>query len=237
MNRTMRIASRQRQDTAADGPRAFPAWLEGGDGSRGQLCLPVRAFAQREVICRQGEPLNRVHFVQRGSLSLTRLAPDGRESLLSVVTTGDFFGETALLNGSVSSFNAVALERGTLLELSSAKFLRMLEDPRVSLRFLAAMARRCDDAWMQMEAMSCARAEDKVRSVLLWLCAQAVQSSTGGIRIALNQTQLACMVGCSRETFARSLAQFRKGGVVEVRCERGRKVLYVLDPGALGAAT
>jgi CRP-like cAMP-binding protein len=187
------------------------------------------------VVCRQGGSVDCVYFVRRGSISLTRLAADGRESLLSVVVPGEFFGETALLSGSASTFNAVALERTTLLELSRAKFIRLLERPDVCRRFLAAMARRCDDAWMQMEAMSCARVEDKVRSVLLWLGSQSKPFSPRGVRIPHNQTQLACMVGCARETLARSLAVLRKTGVVDVRSEGGRKVLYIVDTEALSA--
>jgi CRP/FNR family transcriptional regulator, cyclic AMP receptor protein len=236
MNQVARTFSLHRQESVSSGPLPFPEWLDtGGDGTLGNLCLPVKSVAKNAVVCRQGERLDSVYFVQRGSVSLTRLAPDGRESLFSIATLGEFFGETALLNGSVASFNAVALEKSTLLELSRSKFLRMLEMPEVSRRFLTAMARRCNDAWMQMEAMSCARVEDKIRSVLLWLCGRSTHLSPSGVRISLNQTQLACMVGCARETLARNIAVLRRNGVVAVRCERGRKVLYVVNSQALSA--
>jgi CRP-like cAMP-binding protein len=56
-----------------------------------------------------------------------------------------------------------------------------------------------------------------------------------GVRIALNQSQLAQMIGSTRETLNRQLSALRKIGVLAVRGPKRREVLYVLKPEALGA--
>jgi len=199
------------------------------------LCLGVRSVKRDELICGQGEVLGCLYLVKQGEVLLTRLSPDGREAVLAVLGPGEFFGETALLNGRTATFNAYSLQQTTLLMLSHQRFRLLLENPDTCRGLLEALAHRCDDAWAQIEAMGCTRAEDKVRAVLSWLTRRIGVRTSEGVRIALNQSQLAQMIGSTRETLNRQLSALRKIGVLAVRGPKRHEVLYVLKPEALGA--
>ncbi len=199
------------------------------------LCLGVKSVKRDELICSQGETMGCLYLVKQGEVLLTRLSPDGRESVLAVLGPGEFFGETALLNGMTATFNAYSLHQSTLLMLSHQRFRLLLENPATCRGLLEALAHRCDDAWAQIEAMGCTRAEDKVRAVLSWLTRRIGVKTSEGVRIALNQSQLAQMIGSTRETLNRQLSALRKLGVLAVRGPKRHEVLYVLKPEALGA--
>ena len=198
----------------------------------GNTCTQLKV-KRSTIICNQGAKLSYLYLIQYGEVLLTRLSPDGRETLISILGPGEFFGESSLLSGTPITFSASATRRTTLLQLPERKFKLLLEDPNVCRTLLESIARRCDDAWTQMEVLGCTHVRDKVRSGLLWLSGRIGVETGEGVRIDLNQTQLARMVGCARETLSREVSELRRLRTVDVRNSNGRKSLFVVDPEGL----
>lgn len=194
----------------------------------GPSCAELRV-KRNTIVCSQGSRLPALYMIQEGEILLTRLSPDGREILISILGPGEFFGESSLLCGTPITFSASATKKSTLLQLPERKFKQMLEEPVVCRMLLEAIARRCDDAWTQMEVLGCTHVRDKVRSGLLWLSGRIGVETREGVRIDLNQTQLARIVGCARETLSREVSELRRLRAVEVRSSNGRKSLFVVD--------
>ena len=189
-----------------------------------------RGAKRGTVICSQGSKLSCLYLIKRGEVLLTRLLPDGREILLSILGPGEFFGESSLLSGTDVSFSAGATKRSELLQLPARKFKLLLEDPNACRMLLEIIARRCNDAWTQMEVLGCTHVRDKVRSGLIWLSGRMGVETQEGVRIDLNQTQLARIVGCARETLSREVSELRRSRAIDVRQSNGRKSLYVVNP-------
>ncbi len=198
----------------------------------GQACTSLKA-KRGAIICSQGKRLSCIYLLKEGEILLTRLSPDGRETLLSVLGPGDFFGESALLSGDDVTFSAHATKQSLLLQLPERHFKTLLKDPQACIEMLGIIARRCNDAWTQMEVLGCTHVRDKVRSGLLWLSGRIGVETGDGVRIDLNQTRLAQIVGCARETFSREVRELRRLRAVDVRHRNGRKSLYVTNPEGL----
>jgi CRP/FNR family cyclic AMP-dependent transcriptional regulator len=195
----------------------------------GRSCTPLKA-KRNTIICNQGAKLSCLYMIKQGEVLLTRVSSDGRETLISILGPGEFFGESSLLCGTGVTFSASATRRSLLLQLPERRFKLLLEDPQMCRILLEAIARRCDDAWTQMEVLGCTHVRDKVRSGLLWLSGRIGVETREGVRIDLNQTQLARMVGCARETLSREVSELRKLRAIDVRHNNGRKSLYVVNP-------
>ncbi|MBP1622703.1 MAG: Crp/Fnr family transcriptional regulator [Acidobacteria bacterium] len=198
----------------------------------GKTCTQLKV-KRNTVIFSQGTTLPCLYMIKQGEIMLTRLSPDGSETLISVLGPGEFFGESSLLSGTAVTFSASATRRSVLLQLPDRKFKLLLEDPRICRTLLEAISRRCDDAWTQMEVLGCTHVRDKVRSGLLWLSGRIGVETGEGVRIDLNQTQLARMVGCARETLSREFSELRRQRAVDVRHSNGRTSLFVVDPEGL----
>jgi CRP/FNR family transcriptional regulator, cyclic AMP receptor protein len=189
------------------------------------------------IICTQGSKLNCLYLIRQGEVVLTRVSPDGRETLISVLGPGEFFGESSLLSGTAITFSANATKRTELLQLPERKFKLLLEDPWACRMMLESTARRCDDAWTQMEVLGCTHVRDKVRSGLIWLSQKVGVETREGVRIDLNQTQLARMVGCARETLSREVSELKRLHAVAVLPSNGRKALFVVNPEELSQSS
>jgi CRP/FNR family transcriptional regulator, cyclic AMP receptor protein len=215
-------------------PKQNPAALlfEYMDQRFGKTCLKIKA-KKNSFICCQGTKLTSLYMVQEGEILLTRISQDGRETLLSIVGPGDFFGESALLNGSEVTFTAKATKRSVIAQLPDRKFQLLLENPLACRHLLKTIAGRCDDAWTQMEIMGCPHVRDKVRSGLHWLSDRFGVETREGVRIDFHLTRLARMVGCARETLSREISELKRIHAVNVGSNNGRKVFYVTDPEGL----
>jgi len=198
----------------------------------GNTCTQLKV-KRNTVICTQGAALSCLYLIKQGEVVLTRLSPDGRETLISILGPGEFFGEAALLSGTAVTFSAGTTRRSVLLQLPERKFKLLLEDPQACRALLEATAKRCDDAWIQMEVLGCTHVRDKVRSGLLWLSGRIGVETGEGVRIDLNQTQMARMVGCAREPLSREVSALRRLRTVDVRNCNGRKSLFVVNPEGL----
>jgi CRP/FNR family transcriptional regulator, cyclic AMP receptor protein len=192
----------------------------------GPTCTQLKV-KRNTIIFNQGAKIPCLYMIKSGEILLTRLSSDGRETLIAIMGPGAFFGEGALLSGTAVTFSAHATKRSVLMQLPERKFKLLLEDPSICRKLLESIARRCDDAWTQMEVLGCTHVKDKVRSGLLWLSDRIGVETCEGVRIDLNQTQLARMVGCARETLSREVSELRRMHAVDVRQNNGRKSLYV----------
>jgi CRP/FNR family transcriptional regulator, cyclic AMP receptor protein len=192
----------------------------------GATCAQIKT-KRNTILFNQGAKLSSLYLIKCGEVLLTRISPDGRETLISILGPGEFFGEGALLGGTAVTYSAHTTKSTTILQLPERKFKLLLNDAVICRKLLESIARRCDDAWTQMEVLGCTHVKDKVRSGLLWLSDRFGVETVEGIRIDLNQTQLARMVGCARETLSREVSELRRLRAVDVRKNNGRKSLYV----------
>ncbi len=192
-------------------------------------CTPLVA-KRNAVICSQGTELPGLHLVEEGEILLARFSPDGRETLISILGPGDFFGESSLLSGTEVTFSATATKRSRLLLLPRRKFRLLLEDPWLCRNLLERIAHQCNDAWIQLEVLGCTRVRDKVLSGLAWLSGKIGVKTHDGVRIDINQTQLARMVGCAREALSREVSELRRMRALDVRYGNGKKSLVLVHP-------
>ena len=232
MNTAIPLPFNLRPPVETHEPPHITALFEYMEHRFGKTCAQLKV-KRNTVIFSQGTKLSCLYMIKQGEILLTRLSPDGRETLISVLGPGEFFGESSLLSGMAVTFSASATRRSVLTQLPDRKFKPLLEDPLICRALLEATSRRCDDAWTQMEVLGCTHVRDKVRSGLLWLSGRIGVETHEGVRIDLNQTQLARMVGCARETLSREVSELRRQRAVDVRQSNGRTSLFVVDPEGL----
>src|SRR3990170_361784 len=101
-----------------------------------------REYADREVICRQGEPGDRMYLMQDGRAEVVRAEGDS-EVVLGQLSAGDIFGEMAIFERQPRSATVRAKGSARILTLDKRSFLRRVhEDPSMAFRILQKMSLR-----------------------------------------------------------------------------------------------
>ncbi len=193
-------------------------------------CLPVKTFKKGEWILTQGDTMEGLYLVQEGRVLLTRLSSSGRETIIEFVGPGEFFGDVPLLNGGVAPFNALVLQSAVLLVVRKHEFRPLLDDTAACRALIEVLVRRCNDAWIQIEVLGNSLLEEKVRIMLDWLSHRVGVQTQEGIQIRMSQSQLAKMVGCSRESLNRQLSVFKSQGLIKIKGKYPQTSLLIIAP-------
>jgi CRP/FNR family transcriptional regulator len=192
--------------------------------------LPMRICKKGSWIFTQGDVLDGLYIVQEGKVLLTRLSASGRETVLGFAGPGEFFGDVPLLDGNIAPFNARALQSTVLLVVRKLEFKALLDDPASCRAMVDVLARRCNDAWAQIEALGSGLLGEKIRAILLWLSKRNGVQTDEGVEIRMSQSQLAQMVGASRESLNRQISILKSEGAIKVSRKHRRVSMLVVAP-------
>jgi len=100
------------------------------------------AFADGEMIIREGEVGNCMYVVQQGQVEV--LVGSGNDEIqLNVLTPGAFFGEMAVFDKDVRSASVRALGPARVLTVDKKNLMRRVhEDPALAFRLVETMSHR-----------------------------------------------------------------------------------------------
>ena len=127
-----------------------------------------KTYAESEVIFRQGESGSQMYVIQDGKVEVV-LVKDGRETILTVLGKGDFFGEMALFDNEVRSATVRALGKARVLSLDKRNLMRRVhEDPSLAYRIIQGMSQRIRElnaevAWFEKRFLDISLAPDDDR--------------------------------------------------------------------------
>ena len=103
--------------------------------------LELKDIKQHSIIINQGDAGDAMYLVMGGEVRV-RSVVGGRETILTTMAIGDFFGEMALFDQGPRSADVVANTDATLLRLCSMAFQRLTrEAPSLATPFLQATSR------------------------------------------------------------------------------------------------
>ncbi len=203
--------------------------------------LRPRRFRRGEVIFHAGDPGDALFVVTSGAIKITIPPDDGSESaILTTIGPAGFFGELALLDGAPRSATAQALGPTETLMLRRDAFLGLVDrEPDLRRALLTALAgeiRRLTDHVQDLHFLDL---PGRLANHLLRLAAAAdgstdVANPDEGLRLAWPYTQgeLAGMIGGSRQSVNRLLADFIAEGLLQFEGED----LLIPDPRRLADA-
>lgn len=101
-----------------------------------------KEYAEGELICRQGDPGDRLYVIQTGRVTVLR-EEGGVEIPVAELKAGDIFGEMAIFDRQPRSATVRAAGRARILTLNKRAFLRQVhEDPTLAYRILEEMSKR-----------------------------------------------------------------------------------------------
>jgi CRP-like cAMP-binding protein len=188
----------------------------------------IESASRAQVLFQEDSTLSHLYVVSSGSVKLVRHSEEGREFIVDLAGRGDAFG--TLTEPATAAVEARALEDTTLLAVPVTAVRRALErNPAFALRAVREAERRLRAA----EIRAARFAFESVPRRLATLLLEASDGRSGLLRFPLNQSELASLVGSSRETVCSILNQLRRDRIVET--PRGR--IQVLDRRRLEGAS
>jgi CRP-like cAMP-binding protein len=180
------------------------------------------------TLFKEGDAGDRLFVVVEGKLKLGTSSGDGRENLLSILGPGDMFGELSLFDPGPRTATATAVTDSRVLALANDQVIGWVTaHPQVSLQLLKRLARRLRRTNEVLADLVFADVPGRVAKAIMDLGERFGTKKEDGLHVnhELTQEELAQLVGASRETVNKALADFAGRGWVRLE----PRAVVVLD--------
>jgi CRP/FNR family cyclic AMP-dependent transcriptional regulator len=165
------------------------------------------------------QPGEVVYVILEGTVKILIEQMDGREVILAFLGDGDTVGEMSLVDSSGRSANVMTMERCTLLWMDRATFQDLLKNSNEFaqnlVRLLASRLRMANE---QIQSLSSLDVAGRLARQILAFAERYGRDSEEGklVPLRLTQSDLAELVGASRERVNQVMVDFRNKGFLTV---------------------
>jgi CRP-like cAMP-binding protein len=165
----------------------------------------------------QGEPADSVFYLQKGRAKITVVSQTGKEATVTLVSAGEFVGESALLapHGMRLS-TATAITACTALKISREEMVRVMhEEHDFSDMFLKFLLQRSMRTQADLVDQLFNSSEKRLARILLLMAEFGSLGETAHFLPKISQETLAEMIGTTRSRVSFFMNRFRKLGLIE----------------------
>jgi CRP/FNR family transcriptional regulator len=197
--------------------RRAPLFAALDDDAAGRLMqsMTQRHLERGDVLFHEGDQGDRLYVIREGKIKLGRRSSDGRENLVAILGPGEMFGELSLFDPGPRTMTATAVAETQLLGVGHEDLNGLLSGrPEVAKVLLGALAQRLRRTNESLADLVFTDVPGRVAKALLDLSSRFGRPTEEGILVAhdLTQEELAQLVGASRETVNKALADFATRG-------------------------
>jgi CRP/FNR family cyclic AMP-dependent transcriptional regulator len=167
-------------------------------------------------VFRQGQPADSLFYLRRGRVKLAVISPEGKEAIISILGTGEFFGEGCLAGQALRMSTAVAITECSLDKIDKLPMMRMLhENQEMAELFVKHLLTRNIRYEADLVDQLFNSSEKRLARILLLLSHFGKESKAETVVPRVNQDTLAQMVGTTRSRVSHFMNKFRKNGFIE----------------------
>jgi CRP/FNR family transcriptional regulator, cyclic AMP receptor protein len=151
------------------------------------------------VIFSQGDPSDAVFYIQKGKVKLTVLSRQGKEAVVAILGTGDFFGEGCLAGQPLRMGTAICMGGCSIMRMEKAEVVRVLhEQPTFSEVFVAHLLSRNIRFEEDLVDQLFNSSEKRLARVLLLLANFGKEGVPQTVIPKMSQETLAGIIGTTR---------------------------------------
>lgn len=170
----------------------------------------------KETVFSQGDPSDHVFFIQKGRIKLTIVSARGREAIIGVLGSNEFFGEQCLTGQRFRGMTVTALEDCSLLRIERGEMLLSLrEDSELSMTFVSCLLSQNLQLLDELVDHFFNHSEKRLARLLLSQAHYGKGRKTEEVVPKIDQETLAEMVGTTRGRISFFMNKFRKQGFID----------------------
>jgi CRP/FNR family transcriptional regulator, cyclic AMP receptor protein len=175
-------------------------------------------YKPKQNIFSQGAPADAVFYIREGAVVQTVISNQGKEAVISILGSSDFFGEDCLAGPGFRASTATSITACSLLRFQKGDIIHLLRtEPNFSQHFISYLLAR--NARMQEDLVDqlCNSSEKRLARVLLSLARLDLDKEYGREAVVprLSQQLLADMIGTTRSRVSYFMNKFRKRGLID----------------------
>jgi CRP/FNR family transcriptional regulator len=181
--------------------------------------LVIKRFRKNEIILQEEDTNEYMYIILNGKVKVIQTTEDGKEILLAIHQSGEFFGEMSLIDGKTSPATVIATENSSAAIISKKDFYSLLETQKKVLdNLLLILCSRHRESWEKIQMLNHKNASHRIKILFLMLSDKYGEKTAEGItlNIKLTHQEIAEMTGMTRETVTRVIDRWLREGEINV---------------------
>jgi CRP/FNR family cyclic AMP-dependent transcriptional regulator len=189
-------------------PKVFFAII--GDGHT------IGKYRKNQAVFAQGDTADSVFHIQKGKVKVSVVSEQGKEAVVAMLGTNEFFGEGCLAGQPQRFATVVAMTDSTIVRLEKAVVIRVLhEEPVFSEMFIAHLLSRAIRVEADLVDQLFNSSEKRLARLLLLLANFGKEGRPETVIAKISQETLAEMIGTTRSRVSFFMNKFRKFGFIQ----------------------
>jgi CRP/FNR family cyclic AMP-dependent transcriptional regulator len=176
------------------------------------------AYPAGSMLFTESQPCRGIYILCRGWVKLSASSSQGQTLIFKIAKPGEVLGLNAAVSGTPHEATA---ETGQPCQLNFVKrddFIKFLtEHNEASMQAAIHLSRECQQAYQQLRSFATRSAPQRLARLMLdWSQEDSGMATAHRIKVALTHEEIGQIIGMSRETVTRTLADFRKQHIAEI---------------------
>jgi CRP/FNR family transcriptional regulator, cyclic AMP receptor protein len=201
-------AVKQNKVELAFDPKVFLAKVNGGRS--------ISNYRKDQIVYTQGQPADSVFYIQSGKVKKTVLSEQGKEAVVALFGTGDFFGEGCLTGQPLRLGTVTAMAESVIVRITKVDVTRVIhEEPAFAELFIAHLLARNSRVEEDLVDQLFNSSEKRLARMLLLLANFGKEGRPEPVIAKISQETLAEMIGTTRSRVSFFMNKFRELGFVK----------------------
>jgi CRP-like cAMP-binding protein len=204
-------------------PKVFLSKVNGG--------RTITSYQKNQNVYAQGDPADFVFYIQSGKVKKIVVSEQGKEAVVALLGTGDFFGEGCLRGETLRLAAVSAMTESVIMRMPKENIVRVIhEEPAFAKMFISHLLHRNSRVEEDLVDQLFNSSEKRLARTLLLLANFGKEGEPEPILAKISQETLAEMIGTTRSRVSAFMNKFRQLGLINYngRIEIHRSLLNVV---------
>jgi CRP/FNR family transcriptional regulator, cyclic AMP receptor protein len=189
-------------------PKVFLSKVNGGRS--------VSNYRKNQIVYTQGDPADSVFYIQSGKIKKTVVSEQGKEAVVALLGTGDFFGEGCLTGQRLRLETVSAMVQCVIVRISKADITRVIhEEPAFAELFISHLLARNSRVEEDLVDQLFNSSEKRLARTLLLLANFGKDGDPEPVIAKISQETLAEIIGTTRARVSLFMNKFRRLGLID----------------------
>jgi CRP/FNR family transcriptional regulator len=173
------------------------------------------SFQKKDVIFRQGTLTSHVMFLESGLIKIFREGRNDKSMILKIGTPGYFIGLVSIFGSSTFQYSASAIEESSVFFIDINTFNSILEkNGKYSLYLIKEVCSDSLNIFERTLAQYQKQLPGKIAEIILYFSQTIYNSNV--FEFPITRNELAELAGITKESFIRTLAEFKNDKIIEI---------------------
>lgn len=181
----------------------------------------MRHTPKKQVLYFPTDSSSSIYMLKAGKVKISRLMPDGKETILTILGPGEIFGELGITGQQEREEIAEVTDDAIICVVNIKDLQDMMKDnPQFNLEILKFIGFRLKRVQNRLESLIFKNAEQRIRSLIKELAEDHGRIIAGNencreVKLGLTHEDIAKLTATSRQTVTTQLNELEKNGLIK----------------------